>query len=464
MTDFVPRRVLDRAFRRLNRQALLDRLHALRALATVRGVQYLDDTGRARTIDIALKPWVLTTRQLLYFHHVIQQLSDALTRLPALYAQHASVRRVLQFDDARESWLALAPVRRVRPLAVMGRLDSTASYDDAGWSTRFRMLEPNAVGVGGVHYAPAGCGIVLDAISDVLARALPGRVISPTPDPRQLLIDELASVGRRLGRPLRAIALIENAEFTTGTDEFGQLARYLTGQGLKARVVDPRQLHLRRGRVCAGDTPIDLVYRDCELNEFIEMEAGGSRLTALRQAIRDGRLISGLQWEFDQKSAWEIFTDVQYASGFTPSQRRLFRQHLLWTRLVREDRVTDWQGRLVDLPQCIRRNRQRLVLKPNTMFGGEGVVLGRTVSQQAWEKELHRALHGRRRYVVQTLADIASDAFPLLHDGHVQHRTHHTVSGFFFTSTGVGLVGRFSSRPVVNVSQGGGLIPALWVH
>jgi hypothetical protein len=267
-----------------------------------------------------------------------------------------------------------------------------------------------------------------------------------------------------MGHPLRAVALIENRDFTTGTDEFGELARTLRGHGLWTKVIDPRELAVRRGRVSAGRIPVDLIYRDCELSEFVDMEKAGSRLTALRQAIREGRLISGLPWEFDQKSAWEIFTDARYASAFTPSQRRFFRAHVLWTRLVREARVTDSAGRLVDLPAYIRRNRQQLVLKPNTMFGGEGVLIGHTATQQAWERHLRRALHGPDPYVVQAVAEIAHDRLPRLVKGRVTFETLCTVSGFFFNSHGIGLVGRFSSRPVVNVSQGGGLIPALWVH
>jgi hypothetical protein len=38
------------------------------------------------------------------------------------------------------------------------------------------------------------------------------------------------------------------------------------------------------------------------------------------------------------------------------------------------------------------------------------------------------------------------------------------VSGFFFTSSDIGLVGRFSDDPVVNVSRGGGLVAAFLVE
>jgi hypothetical protein len=210
-----------------------------------------------------------------------------------------------------------------------------------------------------------------------------------------------------------------------------------------------------------------LLYRDSELEEFVEMEGSGHRLTALRQAIQEGRLISGLTWEFDQKSAWEIFTDQRYARYFSASQRDLFRTHLLWTRLVREEAVTDPAGRTVDLPDFIRRHRSRLVLKPNTMFGGEGVVLGCTVSQRDWERHLHTALQGmrphgghaprraRERYVVQQLARIPTDVFPMVLDGGVRFAERCVVSGFFFNSSGVGLVGRFSGLPVVAYDVGG---------
>jgi hypothetical protein len=463
--DYVPRSVLERPFRALGQRALRDRLHAMRALADVRGVRYVDDAGRPRLIDIALKPWVLTSDQLYCFHWMAQQLSAALLRLAHLYPSVAAIREVIRFEPERASWMRLAAHPAARPLAVLGRLDSTALYDQPGWRGDFRMLEPNAVGVGGVHYAPASCGIALDVVGDLLTKALPGRAITATPDPRQLLVEELAAVARRRRRPLRGVALIENTDFTTGTDEFQELARYLAGRGIQAVVADPRELRLRGGELTARGRRVDLLYRDSELAEFVDMERSGRRLTAMREAVRQGRLISGLTWEFDQKSAWEIFTDARYGRFFAPAQRELFRSHLLWTRLVREARVSDPTGRLTDLIPFIRRHQPRLVLKPNTLFGGQGVVIGRTVGRAAWEAALRKALRGKERYVVQQLARIPTDTCPALsNQGRVRWQLRHIVSGFYFSSSGVGLVGRFSSKPVVNVSQGGGLIPAMWVH
>lgn len=356
--------------------------------------------------------------------------------------------------------MTLARPSRRPPWAVLGRLDATAIFDRSNWRQAFSFLEPNAVGVGGLHYAPAACDVSLEVMGDLLRSAYPGRRIRPMPDPRRLLLAELRGVCRQLGTKLTGLALLENREYTTGTDEFSHLAKFYSGLGLKAVVADPRDLRWRGSRLTAKGSAVDVIYRDCELNEFVEIEAAGRPLRALREAIRQGRLISALPWEFDHKSCWELFTDHSYARAFTASQRRLFATLLPWTRLVREAKVEDPSGRRVDLPSYIRRHRRQLVLKPNMLYGGQGVVVGSTVSQRTWERSVASALRGRRPYVVQRLAKIATHPFP---DPDGGARQRHVVSGFFFSSNGIGLVGRFSRDPVVNVSRGGGLVPALMI-
>jgi len=462
--DYLPVGALHQALARLDRQELISRLHAVRALSVVRGLRFLDDNSRPRTIALALTPWILTPTQVAFFRQFVRHLADALARLPSLYVQHPTVRQALPFDPVQESWIRLATHPKSRPLAVIGRLDSTATFAHAAWRKAFVFLEPNTVGVGGVYYAPTACSVILDTLGDVLERAFPGCQIVPTSDPRQLLVEELTSVARRLGRRLRRVALIENADYTTGTDEFGSLSRYLSQRGLPAIVADPRQFHISNGRITARGFEIDLIYRDCELSEFIEIESAGHRLTAMRNAIREGRMISGLLWEFDHKSSWEIFTDPAYARHFTSAQRQLFRNYLPWTRLVRDAVVSDPAGRRVGLPSYIRRNRSQLVLKPNTLYGGQGVVVGDTVTQAVWEKTLAKALRGPTRYVVQRRARIWTERFPILEHGHPREVERCVVSGFFFNSSDIGLIGRFSQDPVVNVSRGGGLLCALMIQ
>ena len=98
------------------------------------------------------------------------------------------------------------------------------------------------------------------------------------------------------------------------------------------------------------------------------------------------------------------------------------------------------------------------------LYGGQGVVVGARVTQATWERTLHHALRDERTYVVQELADLGTIEFPVLEHGAIQQVERSVVSGFFFNSWHIGLVGRFSKDPVVNVSRGGGLLSALMVH
>ncbi len=461
--EFLSLQPLRRALHRLSPQELTDRLHNVRRLSDARGLRLLDDAGLPRTIELALVPWLLTPVQLRFFCAVTRQVVDGLRVLPRLYASEAGVRDVLGLDEAQAAWMRLATHPRSRPLAVMGRLDSTATFSHAAWRDTFQLLEPNAVAVGGVHYAPTACSIILDVLGDLLARAYPGRHVAPPPDPRQMLLEELAGVAQRLGRRLRTVALMENRDYTTGTDEFGALARDLSQDGVTAFVADPRQFRVSRGRLMVRDREVDLIYRDCELSELTEIEAGGARLPAMRHAVREGRLVSGLLWEFDHKSCWEVFTDARYARAFTPAQRRLFARHIPWTRLVRHTITRDPRGARADLVRYSRAHQASLVLKPNALYGGQGVIVGRIVTRAVWERTLAKALRGDVRYVVQELARIATHRFPVLARGRTREVERCVVSGFFFTSRRAGLVGRFSKDPVVNVSRGGGLLSALMV-
>ena len=461
--DYLSTISLRRQMDRLGRAQLTDRLHAVRALSAVRGLRFIDDRHQPRTIELAAVPWILTPAQLHRFRTLVHELVAALMRLPMLYAKHPEVRQILSLDPAQESWLRLASHPRSQPWAVIGRMDSTATFDRHDWQRTFLMLEPNAVGAGGVHYAPTACTVIADVFGDVLERAYPGLQLVPTPDPRQLLIEELARLSHRLGRPLRRLGLVENADYTTGTDEFAHLARYLTRQGLQSIIVDPREVSLSNGRLMARRLELDFLYRDCELNEFVALETPRRPLKGVRAAIRQGRLISGLLWEFDHKSSWEILTSPQLARYFTVRQRRFFHAHLPWTRMVRPAQVPDPDGRLVDLPAFIRSHQAELVLKPNTLYGGQGVIVGQSVSRQVWERTLTQALRGDEPYVVQQLARIATHQFPALTGSGFKTVDRRVVSGFFFNSSDVGLVGRFSDDPVVNVSRGGGLVSAFMV-
>jgi hypothetical protein len=275
-----------------------------------------------------------------------------------------------------------------------------------------------------------------------------------------MLVRHAKGIGRRLKR----LALIEDQSVCGGTDEFSSLARYFTQRGLPSITADPRDIVIRSDDLTIRGKAVDLFYRDSEITELFEMEREkkGSSLAGIREAFMRNRVISSIGGEFDHKSAWELFTNPEFARYFTLRQRRLFKAHVLWTRLLWDRKTTNSSGKLVDLVGYARRHRELLVLKPNRAYGGEGVVFGHQVSQSVWERQIDHAMKHPSTTVIQQAAVVRAELFPTLHpDGTVSLEPYYAVTGFAATRDGIAFLGRASREAVVNVSRKGGLI-AIW--
>ncbi len=443
-------------------RAILDRKVPL---SQRHGMCMFTDRGKPRVIDVQLRPWVVDAQQIRFFHRAALLLRRALARVMPLYLENAEVRRVVPLPPKEHEWLMAANAFGVqRPQAVVDRLDATATFAVTDWQENFWFLEPNSVGIGGIHYIPATCELTARWILPTLQRYLRGvRFVYPD-DLRQMVLKLFTRHARAIGRRLKRVVLVEDRSSAAGTDEFGPLAQYFTRCGLPAMVADPRDVEVRRGELVVRDKVVDLIYRDSEVEEMLEMakRSGAGSIAGIRQAFVRNQVISSIAGEFDHKSVWELLTNPEFSRFFTFRQRRMFRRHLLWTRLLWERQTTDPRGRPVQLLPYARRNRESLTLKPNRAYGGEGVIFGHEVTQAAWERHLERALRRPYTHVVQQRAEVRAELFPAARpDGSIRLEPYYAVTGFAATWDGLAILGRSSKEAVVNVSRKGGLI-AIW--
>jgi hypothetical protein len=118
----------------------------------------------------------------------------------------------------------------------------------------------------------------------------------------------------------------------------------------------------------------------------------------------------------------------------------------------------DWT---VDLIQFVADNRERLVLKPASDYGGHGVALGMETAQDVWDGILaeHSSLAD---FIVQEYVPVPEEMFPVIEDGHVQMRLKRfNINPFGIGGRHAGSITRISDRAVINVSAGGGLLPSV---
>jgi len=452
------------ALYRLTPTELAGIIERLRAGAVADHVVYLRE-GDVEPIRILPAPITIMPDQLAYLHHVTLTVQNALKRLPSLYLHDFTVREILRLPDQEEAWLreCWGPSHEVSN-PVFGRLDALVDFTSPMWKESLRFVEPNMMGIGGLHMVPACERLIESIVVPVLRRGDTGLDLAAGKDVRELLtaavLEHRAAIGAGPG-----VCFVEPKYAGNGPDEQALLARYLHERHrLTVMHADPSELTLRDGKVWYQDQRVDLAYRDYGVVDLLELEADGVDVEPMRVLLRENRVISSIAADLDQKACWEVLTDPRLCQQhFTPAERQVFQRHILWTRVLGDRRTTLPDGRQGHLMDFARGHHEELVLKPNRAYGGEGIVIGPAVTRDEWEAALTAALADEDdRWVVQQVATIPVREFPVVGlDGGVHVEPFYTVMGFAAGDDGVAILARASQKQVVNVAQHGGLCGVL---
>jgi carboxypeptidase Taq len=441
----------------------------LSADALANGIFY-EHEGLREPVRIMLRPLLAQRDQLTYVHYVCLRISEALSRLPTLFLDDAKIRKLVPLNAEEERWLReIWTPSHGRNNAVYGRLDAACDFTSANWRDTLQFMEPNLSGVGGIHYAPIAEQLVMRDVVPALLAYDPRLVIELPKDQRDLFVQLLIDHARDMGRASCRFCFVEPKYEHDGPDEQAALRRYLSDRhGLTITHADPGELEARNGEVYHDGIAIDIVYRDYEMRDLIALERKvGSRLEGMRQLFRENRVISSLVGDFDHKSGFEILTDQNLAEQFfSPEDCRLFRRHVLWTRLLSDRRTSLPDGSSGDLLGYVRHHREQLVLKPNRGCGGTGVTIGALTETRQWEELIDRALtslpNADERWVVQAATTLPVVEFPVVGQAErIHYEPFYAVMGFAPTDNGVGAMCRVSQKQVVNVAQHGGLAAVL---
>jgi hypothetical protein len=428
---------------------------------------YLRD-GQPDAVRVLACPMTALPDQLRYIQSVTLTLLNAMKRLPELYVQDFAVRDVLRLTPEEEQWLwdCWGPSHReYNP--VFGRLDAMIDFTSPMWKDSLRFVEPNLSGIGGLHLVPTAERIVADLVVPALQARDHGLRLEVGTDIRDLLMQEVTEHLEALGRPGRHVCFVEPKYAGSGPDEQEALVQYFHERyGTKITHADPSELTLKGKEVYYQGDAIDLAYRDYAVSDLADLSREGVDVSPMRMLFKQNRVVSSIAAELDQKSCLEVLTDSQFTQKyFTAEERQVFRRHVLWTRLL-SDRSTQLPGgETAPLLEYVREEQESLVLKPNRAYGGEGVVIGPSLSRQEWEAAVDKALADGERWVAQQLASIPVSSFPVLApDGRVHAEPFYTVMGFAPSRYGVAVLGRASQKQVVNVAQRGGMCAVLVGH
>jgi hypothetical protein len=451
-------RALDQlATTRITRLAPLRRRELFRAVEAAETAAELFHRHRAGAPavphPIALTPFLVPSRILPSLARLADLVHRVQTHAPALWrADAGGFRALCPVSDTTAAWVSRDAGRSPAPWQLMIRPDVGLEGDARGALTPV-LFETNATGLAGLYTHAAGVRILRAEVFPRVYSAREARALTDPPDLLDLVVRWARSAARRAGRRrVRGIAFMEDALPLDGYSEVPRLVAAFRAAGIPAVQGTVADLRRTRSGVRCRERAVDFVYRDLGLEDIGRPRRA---LAGFLECFDAGAVVPGVAGDFSQKALLECMGRPELAFLFTPSERRLLRRVVPWTRVLGARRTEDPAGRSVDLPEFVRQARERLLIKPNVGSSGSGLLLGQEAGTARWDARISRALRQPGRWVVQDRRPGTCRTMVYLRNGRPYTGPCYFSLGLFYAPGDLGLHCRVSREPVVNVAKQG---------
>jgi len=341
------------------------------------------------------------------------------------------------------------------------QVSPTARLDSFLAGDRYSYVELNGESPAGIAYGDSATEIFLSM--PVIKRFTERYDLSGFDGRPQLLDVLLSSYEEFCGgsqpdhRP--TIAIVDLPGLPTQA-EFELFREYFEYREHDSVIATPQELEYDGKSLSFKGVSIDIVYKRLLVNEYIPIM---SEYPALLDAYRDGAvcLVNSFQSKLIHKKAvFAVLTNERYKHLFENDELIAIHGHVPWTRRFREEK-TEHKAEQIDLVDWTRKNKEKLVLKPNDDYGGHGISIGWNSSDSEWDTAISHALQNGD-YLVQERVKTAKEYFPMLfgYEGDIQMIEQLVdLDPLLFN----GVVGqaftRLSTSELANVTAGGGMVP-----
>jgi len=405
-----------------------------------------------KVLPTSLKPCFVTRSQISHVETVVESIMGALEKILRLYFQSPEFRDLFELTEEEKELVAIDPGMPGRNI-VFARADSFLTPDGL-WFLEFNCDSP-----GGAYYTDVQIGLLAESepIRQIQGRYALGH--EPlVPRVLETLLDKYAEWGGARTNP--TIAVVGDAA-VTNVNEFILFGEYFERQDFNGFFAEPWDLQYDGNVLSHEGRPINIIYRRGVIDD---MSKNMDRTRPLARAMTDGNvcMVNPLRAKLgDNKNLLAMLTDERIEPILDDREKEFIRLHIPWTRILRQGN-TDYQGLTVDLLEFVAGNREKFVIKPNSEYGGRGVVIGRHAQTQEWYDVIETC--SSKKMVVQEYVPVPQEEYPVFSPdlSFAEKNINHNF--FVFNGSYAGGFARISDSPIINVSAGGSLVPFLVVE
>jgi uncharacterized circularly permuted ATP-grasp superfamily protein len=404
-----------------------------------------------RRLSPYLRPHFVTETDFARICRICETVWSAIQKVKDAAVEDETIVDDLGLTEIERELVAIDPgYKAVSPTA---RLDSFLT------SARYSFVELNGESPAGIAYADAAYDIFSSL--PVMKEFAKEYNLRPLYGSQSMLHVLLTSYREFLGHgPERrpTIAIIDLPGVPT-VSEFELFRDFFESKGCPSVICTPQELEFSHNRLSVNGVEIDIVYKRLLVNEYLPVMQD---YPALLNAYRAGAIcmVNSFRSKLIHKKAlFAVLTNRRYASLFNDAELAAIRAHVPWTRVVRDEK-SDYEDERIDLLEYIRRNSDRLVLKPNDDYGGHGISIGWNSDQSQWDTAIEEALENGD-YLVQERVPTARETFPALTaDGGIEFAEQLVdLDPLLFNGKVGSAFTRLSYTELANVSSGGGMVP-----
>jgi hypothetical protein len=123
-----------------------------------------------------------------------------------------------------------------------------------------------------------------------------------------------------------------------------------------------------------------------------------------------------------------ILRELAQSGKFSARDNELMLSHIPWTSPV-ENKTTIFKGVEYNLPQLLKKNKSRFVIKAARGYQGKDVFIGKFTNTDEWEEVLEKALENGA-FIAQEFSDSVDFAAPNRHNEWTPHKLIWGAFGF----------------------------------
>ena len=394
------------------------------------------------------KPHLITSKQVHYLKRISSTISQIVQTAIRLYFEEGHLSYVFRLSPEAAELIKIDP--GYSSSVVFSRYDALMEGESV------KIVELNCD-------SPAGA-VYTDQVEEALLAEEPLKEfihqhqLAATERARSILDSLLGAYEEFGGYETPNIAIIDWRKART-LQEFEYLKAYFESRGYKTTIADPRDLKYKGGKLYHKNMWVRLVFRRAIFDELLDRL---DECEDLIKAYRDHAIcmVNPLRSRLaSTKALLSILTNPEYDHFFTENENKIKRECIPWTRRL-VDAEDFYGGKKIYLIDFLKDEKETLVLKPSSGYGGKDVKIGKETHDDDWNATIDKALKGD--WVVQEYVNIPILTVPVVINNKLDFEyKKYNFNILVYGGKYVGGFSRLSDESVINVARGGGLIPSL---